>query len=556
MPVTITKDNTEYYLVPAPLVSFSRQTYNNVGRPGFGVDYSVSLEGTLVPTHGNPFYSGGAADLSADSWTQTSEVEAAEITEVSGIDRLNATIRKQELIRDLFSNPVESGIAKPIKVKIKGWEDENAADPGSGLYFYGFVEDVAFGSEGRWANPGSYTVRLRTSNFINSVNGIFASGNETNQDGPFVSNVSETFNIQEAGRVTISWSGTNIESLDKIFTVERSMSAVGSPVYDEDGGYLNDIEPWQQASGFVHEYLLPSYTGNFGLLSSSISSYGTGNYIYTESIDKEAGSYSLSESFILYKSGSHPIIEEVSLQYNKSENGINEVTVQGQIEGINSLIGLTGISNKYTNALSYVSGVLEYNENSIVNTYNYAKSILDSTQWLNPKLLSKSYTYDVSNGRISYNHVFNDRPPHIIPGSISESVQINDTYPGEIFSVTPVIGRSQPVLQYLNSRSEYKRSLSINVTMDSTGNLYTSLPTGQNGEFNGSYSHLQNIYINQKPSVLQPASFNMIYQAVNPVNDPNFTVVNGKCYHSAPTESWDARTRNYTYNIEWTYERY
>lgn len=556
MPVIITKDNTEYYLVPAPLVSFSRQTYNNVGRPGFGVDYSVSLEGTLVQTHGNPYYSTGGAILSTGTWTRTPEVEQEEIVEVSGIDRLNATIRKQELIRSLFSNPVESGIAKPIKVQIKGWEEEGAADPGSGLYFYGFVEDVAFGSEGRWANPGSYTVRLRTSNFIGSANNTFELGTEINQSGYFVSNVSENFNIQEEGRVTISWSGANVQSLDKIFNVSRSMSVVGSPVYDEDGGYLNDIEPWQQASGFVHEYLLPSYTGNFGLLSSSINDYGTGNYIYSEAIDREIGSYSLSESFILYKSGSYPIIEEISLQHNKTADGKNEVTVQGQIEGINSLSGLTNTSNKYSNALNYVSGVLENTGNVIAHTYNYAKSIIDSTQWLNPKLLSKSYTHDISNGRISYNHVFDDRPPHVIPGSIAESVQINDTYPGEIFSVTPVIGRSQPVLQYLNSRSEYKRSLSINVTMDSTGNLYTSLPTGQNGEFNGSYSHLQNIYINQKPSVLQPASFNMIYQAVNPVNDPNFTVVNGKCYHSAPTESWDARTRNYTYNIEWTYERY
>ena len=70
MPVIITKDSTDFYLVPSPLVSFSRQTYNNVGRAGFGADFSLSLEGTLVPEKGNPYYSGGVADLSTDNWTK------------------------------------------------------------------------------------------------------------------------------------------------------------------------------------------------------------------------------------------------------------------------------------------------------------------------------------------------------------------------------------------------------------------------------------------------------------------------------------------------------
>ena len=38
-------------------------------------------------------------------------------------------------------------------------------------------------------------------------------------------------------------------------------------------------------------------------------------------------------------------------------------------------------------------------------------------------------------------------------------------------------------------------------------------------------------------------------------NDPSFSVRNGKCFHSAPNESWDAIARTYSYSIEWTYER-
>ena len=97
MPVIVNKDSVDYYLVPAPLVSFSKQNYNNIGRPGFGADYSVTLQGTLIQTHGNPYYASGVAVLADDgtSWTTTRDVEPEEITAVSGIDLLDATIRKQ-----------------------------------------------------------------------------------------------------------------------------------------------------------------------------------------------------------------------------------------------------------------------------------------------------------------------------------------------------------------------------------------------------------------------------------------------------------------------------
>ncbi len=572
MPVIITKDNKEYHLVPAPLVSFSRQTYNNVGRPGFGADYSISLQGTLIPTHGNPYYStnDGSAGISESGWTQTPDIEPEEITEVSGLDRLNATIRKQELIRSLFSNPVESGIAKPIKVQIKGWDVAGVADPDSGLYFYGFVDDISFDADGRWSNPCSYTVNLRTSNFIDSANDVFESGyNEVNQSGYMISSLTENFDIQEDGRRTLTWNKTQIgnkkytlDHVDKVYTINRSITAVGSPVYDDEGGYLNNISPWQQASGFVHEYLNigSGVLNGFNSIKTSgvnlaiLGNYNVADFLYQESIDKEAGTYSLTETFTLY-SGISPVLETVTINNDIGENGSNTVNVQGTIQGLNTINGFDSTGNAYNNALAYWTGVID--TGIPAQAYYYARGALTGIQWLHPQPLSRSIASDFSAGTISYTYNFDDRPPNIIPGSISESIQVNDTYPGEIFSVTPVIGRSQPVLQYLNSRSEYKRSLSINVTMG-------KLPTISENDINKDgllvdniRDSIQQLYITQKPSINedQNEALNEIFQAMNPVNDPNFTVANGKCFHSAPTENWDARTRNYSYNIEWTYER-
>ena len=84
---------------------------------------------------------------------------------------------------------------------------------------------------------------------------------------------------------------------------------------------------------------------------------------------------------------------------------------------------------------------------------------------MHPQPKSKSEGLNFSQGTIIYNFTYDDRPPNIIQGSITENIDITDTHPGQIFATIPIIGRNQPVLQYLNSRSEYKRSLSINVSM-------------------------------------------------------------------------------------------
>jgi hypothetical protein len=384
-----------------------------------------------------------------------------------------------------------------------------------------------------------------------------------------ISSLTENFDIQEDGRRTLTWNKTQIgnkkytlDHVDKVYTINRSITAVGSPVYDDEGGYLNNISPWQQASGFVHEYLNigSGVLNGFNSIKTSgvnlaiLGNYNVADFLYQESIDKEAGTYSLTETFALY-SGISPVLETVTINNDIGENGSNTVNVQGTIQGLNTINGFDSTGNAYNNALAYWTGVID--TGIPAQAYYYARGALTGIQWLHPQPLSRSIASDFSAGTISYTYNFDDRPPNIIPGSISESIQVNDTYPGEIFSVTPVIGRSQPVLQYLNSRSEYKRSLSINVTM---GKLPTIIENDINKDgllVDNIRDSIQQLYITQKPSINedQNEALNEIFQAMNPVNDPNFTVANGKCFHSAPTENWDARTRNYSYNIEWTYER-
>jgi len=126
---------------------------------------------------------------------------------------------------------------------------------------------------------------------------------------------------------------------------------------------------------------------------------------------------------------------------------------------------------------------------------------------------------------------------------LSESIKISDTYPGQLFSETPVIGRNQPVLQYMNSRSAYKRSLNIDIVM-SGNQVWTS--------GNPTVNQLTTYLISEKPSITNSGEFADIYAAVNPIND---NAVTGKVFYGPPQETWDPITGNYSYNVEFTYEK-
>lgn len=589
MPVIITKNNVEYSLVPAPLVTFNKQVYNNVGRPGLGTDFTITLQGTLLPTHGNPYYyaTGDLVQLAntTTAWTTSSEVESAEVVNLDGLKLLDVTIKKQEYIRNLFTNPIVNGRAQPIKVQIRGW-NEAGITASTGLTFYAFVDDISFDADSRWANPTTYSINLRTSSFEASSANTFTEGSENLEiaSGYFISNLTETFDVQEDGRTTLTFAtdpaianSQNVIRINKVYTINRSITAVGSPIYDANGNYDGGHAPWQQASGFIHTYLKVgggvlvsglSGIANEGVrlycsgISYSNPQYRAGNFVYQESIDREAGSYTLSETYTLF-SGVYPVIETVTINQDISENGTRSFSVQGNIQGINTVQGFASSGDAFFNAQNYFLKVIDtgipatpYYYARYFLTYNDGAGIV--TPWLHPRPLNQSIARDLNAGTISYTYNFDDRPANIVPGSISESIQINDTYPGELFSVTPVIGRSQPVLQYLNSRSEYKRNLSINITMAQTGSPAFGVVNNFGNIINSSDRRiaLQRMFFNEKPSISQTAALNDIFQSANPVNDPTFIVANGKCFHSAPTETWDPRTRNYSYSIEWTYERF
>ena len=622
MPIKI----NDKWLVPAPLVSFDKTYLSSSNGKTIGAEYSISLAGTLLPNKGNPVVDSGTfesefieAGTPSTNWVGTKSPDDDPNHQLDVDDSLLSIMSKQEEIRKLFS------IGQAVKVEIL---DLNLRDGGRGIKFVGNVQSIQFAQDGKWVLPCPYTISLTTNNFLESVDGgDFTAHHSEDEFKYFVREASETWEIGESDQQY--YRGDNSKTTIKAYNISHNVSAVGQSVYTDtgvfdvagdkpqttkgryDAPYVSGLAPWQQASGYVYEVLQAS-TGNFpgGVFDLNNGTFafgdtffandGTDQYILTdrtltENIDIRDGNYSVSENFVAIPSGDfndgRPIIHSNNVSIAPGEDGLSQISIDGVIRGLNTIqfensgdMGHTLYptrheDNSFRNANEYyndyVLGRIAGGTSLSSRVYHLAlrASELD---WLHPKAKSSSKGLNFSEGTISYSFSYDDRPPNIIQGSVSEDISVNDTHPGQIFATIPVIGRNQPVLQYLNSRSEYKRSLSINVQMpkftpnwiQETGDIISA-----SGYWNAAQG-VQSIAItdkdtndslnwwlySQKPSITNQDDFQKIFDAANPANEiltNGYTneVINGRCFHSPPTESWNPRTGQYSYSIEWTFER-
>lgn len=540
MPVKINNS----VLLPAPLVSVDK-SYNIMGDGTVaGATYQITLEGQLLQNKGNPIVnsSGDSSSFSSAGWTTTYSPDDDPLHGVGSQDLLISTITKEERIRELFSP------GSGVKVEIVGFSDQT-----KGIRFYGIVNSINFNSDGRWALPTSYTVSITANNFLDSANSGLFSSNSTEDDLTYyIDNISESWNVSESDIVALSVN--DITQTKKVYQVSHNLSVQGKVAYDGSGNRL--LNPWQQASGYVHN-VLGVGSGNFpaGILDPiRRQGYTLGNRQWSEDIDVKGGSYGLTESFLLFDSSIFPVgyfgFESVTIdQSEDTQSTKRRVSVRGSIDGINT-ISPTGVNvNRYVNASGYMAYLLQ---NEASGIYNRAKNITGLT-WLNQKPLSKTITHDPRNGQISYGFEYDTRFPTVIPGSLFEEINISDTYPGQLYSVVPVIGRSQPVLQYLNSRTEYKRSLSINAVLPINQNWASSGANSSGYLSSATSGTVYNWLVTQKPSATQQSAFRMIFDAANPANESGIN--RQKVFHDPAQESWNPFTGQYSYNVSWTYER-
>jgi hypothetical protein len=338
-------------------------------------------------------------------------------------------------------------------------------------------------------------------------------------------------------------------TLDKVYN---------EPLKDSlDNAINSKIPAWVQAKKFCLNRLTntdvsgayPNFAGQIGSgIINLCDAYRGFNQVRTENIDVSAGTYSVTENWLLSSGVAYETFN-ISTSTTSTDPFVN-VQIDGNIKGLNAAnfgpdYAASGIGNPKTFNASgaYTNALHKYNEvtNSgkfgigceVYKRANNQVAVALNTQPTSISLSTNQYT-----GDISYNLGFNNRPTNIISGVIAESIQVNDTYPGDVFAVIPVLGRpTGPILQYVGGRTEYKRDVSINLTMD-----YTKIPYGRE----------RNPLILKKPSLVEPTATQIaeLLNELSPQGEPGVR----KYFISAPSESWSPKEGSYSFNISWTYE--
>lgn len=521
---------------PTPLISIS--TTPNKNKLGyFGASYQLTISGTIVYNSVSP--------------NQSTKVLG--INSSIGSDGLAHILQKQADITGLFTEP--KGDPDGLTVEVMN----STGDRDVMIFKRCRVESITF-EEGIYVNLCRYTVVLTSDEMFDANGNLHASSqlNIFNLSGEtYPSEGSQSYFMLED--LQESWDISSDDSLGasgpngalvrpRSYTVSRTVTAVSKI----PANTTSTSDPaWKRASDFLYSYIsenvadaeqnLSNVLGNSLLNFTNFSAY---NNSRTFQVDKAAGSATCTDTWIVARSNEIALENfEISVT-SDSQSPHVRVSINGTIKGLSTWhdeIEYNQASNTVTDGSPILQAQSKWNSlssngNFGVGSMIYRRANSACNVTLNDQPLSISVSSNEVNGEISYSVEFDNRPRNIFTNALTESITVTDTYPGDQFAVIPVIGRATgPILQFTFGRTEYKRSLSIEVQFD-----YTSID----------YNNPINL-INSKPSMASPArgQLSSLISSLSPANDVGIR----KYFLSPPQESWSKDGR-YSLNLEWTYE--
>tara|TARA_A100001201_G_scaffold134842_2_gene122728 strand:+ start:279 stop:2054 length:1776 start_codon:yes stop_codon:yes gene_type:complete len=573
---------------PVPFVSISASPIRNKTNH-LGSEYTITLTGTLVPQRGSPDANGNFQGYDPSNAVAINE-------------RADAIFQKQNALRKLFADD-------GLQIEIES--------PGGGNTIVANVtlESINF-EEGTYVTRCGYTVTLKTTH-LNDQNGnmlydslprikeLTTSDSSAYKDtgaynfasfestyGGLVEDFNEEWSIEVDDSLGETSNDNPFDKTLRTYIITRTSSATGRTVYDSPGnpGNANSVkrEAWESAKKFLLKVVVgdsnlaqgipddvpnsyPDYQNTFSDQSGGTLNYGdlllgldpeyqAYNHSRSETINKSAGSFSITDKWVLLKDTAYENFD-VSIESSNSEP-FNTFNINGTIKGVTShsaksmLYG--GTHNQSAKNTPAANALIKYNKVTNngrfdVNSYVYKRVAALTTLAINPQPLSVSVSRNDFTGEITYQLSYDNRPLNVIAEALSETITIDDTYPGDVYTAVPVIGRATgPVLQYMGTRTEYRRSISIDLQFDYTDiDRYTPATITQSNKATQIINTRSSLLMS-KPTRIEPVrtQINNLVQSLSPLNEPNIR----KCFVDAPTENWEPRTGRYNLSISWIYE--
>jgi hypothetical protein len=428
-------------LIPAPLVTFHKRYVPSEDGTIIGSVYDITIHGKLMSWKGSPNSQGTFWTSGGGTYPPDESIDAAH--------RLSAMFRKQEALRKLFAqegkvlewDPVYPASDAPIKCNPR-------------------LKDIQI-PEGLWFETMDYTITLEADVLQGSA--IIGAG-EDDFGGFLIDKAQEDWTIEAADEV------------GRTYRLTHTLSAVGKRSYDSTGVLING-GAWQNAQQWVNARLgiddtRLNPTGILNLMDPANISDGNDNNSYTanpqafnfiraEHVNKLAGSYSITETWLVFDATSlpAPAVEEFTVNTRKDDTGRTTVSIEGTIRGLEVRDNTTHAlqSTRYTNAKAYWSGI--------------SASLLQRAQdysgvTLHPTPLSSVNGRNDTAGTITFNQEYNDRPASVVTGAIHESISVSFENPADVVAKQVVIGRILgPVIQPIGTITEKHKSLTIEAQM-------------------------------------------------------------------------------------------
>ncbi len=497
MPTSVTMTYGPYSFVPVPLVSLNYNPIKTGDQTHLSPSISLTLNGTLTSL---PTGAGG----------------------IISIDSLQDTLTSG-LATDGLRFLIDCGGAIILEAYPR-------------ITSHSFSESVD-----NWVFTSPYTIEMEYDEISPTISGTGENFVVSAQDSwNFQFDESKSYfnvDLNTAVPVVKQYAGLDYvtDASPYVATITHDISAQG--VHHYASGY--NQEGWKNAQTYVIDRLGIDNTHVVGSGVINLTSGNPYNHMRTRVVDELGGTFSVSESWLIIDSGNAQIYpglatEDFTANIRKSlESDITSVNVEGTIIGLESRNYNDGTadrftisSNKYDNAVAYWSGIqdriLPRAQSAVEGVANRNLNIFASTQ---------SIGHAPSQGSITYNYDYDDRPSNCITGALSENISITDNNPTDVFASLTILGRQAgPILQSIDTFTQRTRTLNVEVVMPpSTGCTYVFLYGS------GSTNPREDV----KDNIVCPM-------------EQEITNSQSQVFVSADTENWNPKGR-YSRNMTWTF---
>ena len=617
----------ECFLTPAPFVSIDKSFDKTGDGQILGVRYTITLNGTLVPDRGSPStHSAATNGFLIDSADKiiSGHVHAHSYTDI---------LKKQQLIRKLFSKKNEGGrldITAPFtgeatitcypRIVSVSFPEQAAGNIYVQPYTITLEADQLMGAgvgtdldDMNAAGHEMISAASESWDFSEAVDVVI----HHTADGK----IDKTFKTYQVNHV-ISATGkrkfnTTTDAADGLEAGKHGRdhaSANGKGFFNklENTGTVETGAAWYQARDFCRKKLVhglhingidnvktgdgnltkygvnlpPALAADHALHGTTATELRAFNYLKTESVGELDGTFSLTETWTLAPQGAR-VFETMDFSIGGDPNvGTTTVTITGNIQGIGGGDVTDYDFDTLKHDLEDKGETDSINDNDLKMTnaqYHFDKLVpvlylhaadMSGLSGLSPSPTSSTRTKNPVAGIITYSYTFENRD-YYIPNVSSETVSINDNYPGQIIAIQQVIGRKRgPVIQDIGTQGSWKRTLSIACTVDVrssnfckdssgdktlhststsctgvTGNAWVTNPNEISNDYSDANAKKPSMVdtITPPDSISQRTAIRNLISAFKPMG---LAVYND----TSPTETWDPQTGAWSYNIGWIYE--